>query len=113
MVYKIQARLSNGRGRGNGGGDTIAIRLAYADPGQDIRKATVSILCTYTSTKAVYKTTDYPSHSLILLSSPLLPSPLLVFFLPPNSALLLSAALLLDPPAYPLVDGDVVRLSYK
>jgi hypothetical protein len=55
----------------------IAIRLAYADPGRDSRKATVFILCTYTSTKSVYKTTGMPlipsSHSALLSSPGLLP----------------------------------------
>jgi hypothetical protein len=55
----------------------IAIRLADADPGRGIPETTIFILdlCTYTSTKAIYKTTDVPlipsSHS-SLLSSPLL-----------------------------------------
>jgi hypothetical protein len=29
----------------------IGFRLAYADPGRDVSKATIFILCTYTSTK--------------------------------------------------------------
>jgi hypothetical protein len=57
----------------------IDIRLARADPGRDVSNATVFILCTYTSTKAIYKPTDI---SLIpSFHSPLLCSPLLVFSL--------------------------------
>jgi hypothetical protein len=58
----------------------IEIRLAHADPGRDVSNATmIFIPSTYTSAKAVYKTTDIsviPSFR-----SPLLSSPLLVFTL--------------------------------
>jgi hypothetical protein len=53
----------------------IEIRLALADGSRDVCNATVFILCTYTSTKAVYKTTDIrliPSSRSPLFSSTLL-----------------------------------------
>jgi hypothetical protein len=91
----------------------IAIRLAYAD-GRSIPETTIFIPSTYTSTKAVYKATDYASHSLIPLSSLLFSFPLLVFSLLTLSrrqfCCIWSA---LSSSARPLVDGDVVHLSYK
>jgi hypothetical protein len=62
--------MSNGRGRGNGGADTDRDSLSACG---DISKATVFILCTYTSIKTVYKTMDIPlipSSRSPLLSSP-------------------------------------------
>jgi hypothetical protein len=38
----------------------IEFRLAHADPGRDVSNATIFILCTYTSTEVIYKTTDIP-----------------------------------------------------
>jgi hypothetical protein len=51
----------------------IGFRLAHADPGRDVSNATIFILCTYTSTEVIYKTTDIPltpSSRSPLLSSP-------------------------------------------
>jgi hypothetical protein len=75
----------------------IEIRLAYAD-GRSIPETTVFILCTYTSTNALYKIMDYPFPSLIPLSSPLHSSPGLLssFYLAEFGAS--AVALLSNPP---------------
>jgi hypothetical protein len=116
----------------------IGFRLAYADPGRDIPKATVFILCTYTSTKYYIRLRiclSFPHPA--LLCSALLASPLLVLSLLslypavldgasfPHPTLLCSALLSFSllslhspsstalPSTCPLVDGDAIRLSYK